>query len=91
MPSGRVAQPIKHGTRHAHDARGCRCEACREAVNAHVRERRARYALSGRCPYCGDPSSADGQNCDDCKATIKTAKQVREQRVATARVLQALR
>lgn len=65
---------IRHGTRHAYDAHGCRCQACRDACSAHVRERRSRYIDSGRCPYCGGPPVPGVQPCADCKGTRDAAR-----------------
>lgn len=42
---GRV-QPIRHGTRHAYDRRGCRCSECRACNAARSRHQRASRRLA---------------------------------------------
>jgi hypothetical protein len=54
--------PFEHGTVNGYTNRGCRCEACREALRRHYREKRAQWKAEGRCVNCTAPAT-HGTRC----------------------------
>jgi hypothetical protein len=57
---------VRHGTSNEYHNHGCRCDACRKAHMAYMRERGWAGYAKDACPSCGKPKRVRAQMCAAC-------------------------
>ena len=62
-----AALPIPHGTEGGYTNRGCRCVACRSAMNVGRNRRRIEYGPGPNAVHGKNSTYSNGCRCDECR------------------------
>jgi hypothetical protein len=57
----------RHGIASSYTNHNCRCDACREAQTAYMRERQIGPYRKTPCPNCGEPKHYESELCQTCR------------------------